>query len=279
MSAPMGVPKRGQIGVAATIAAAARLVLDRKGELFRVGLVLILGVFAIGIFIIRSLLPLLQTSVPQVGGPAAGQPMPDPRLLPGLLLILVAEFILIAVFAVGWHRLILLGAGASRGLGIALGRREIAYFGRMWLCFLGLLLSSVLFSYAEYALAGALHADPASFLAVAYVGYALAAAYVLGRIGPSFAALSVDESLGFVGAWAATRGEGLRILAVYALIGAGWFIFGFLVSVLAELLNLGRLAPYAMLFVNAVLSSAFMALLVTINSLLFRQLTGWRPRA
>src|SRR4029077_18052215 len=101
-------------------------------EIFRVGLVLILGIFAIGVFLLNYALPLLHVQVAQIGGPAAGEPMPDPRFLPAMLLVVVAEVVLVSVFAVGWHRLILLGPRAGAGLGISFGRREIAYLRRLW---------------------------------------------------------------------------------------------------------------------------------------------------
>jgi hypothetical protein len=268
-----------QTAIGETLFTACRLVLDRGGELFRVGLVLILGIFVIGIFALDYLLPLLRTPVPQVGGAAAGQPMPDPRFFPAVLLMLAAEFLFISVFAVGWHRLILLGPRAGGGLGIGFGRREIAYLGRLWLCFLGVLIFSVAFSVAEFLLAGILRANPQGFVVIAMVGYTLAAAYVIGRIGLSFAGLSVDRALSFAAAWQATRGEGFRILAVYLLAGIAWLVAGFVFSFLADLLGLGQAAPYALLFVNAVLSAGFMALLVTINAILYRRLSGWRPDA
>jgi hypothetical protein len=267
----------GRILIGETILTAARLVIDRSGELFRVGLVFILGIFAIGVFALNYVLPLLRTQVPQVGGAAAGQPMLDPRFFPAVLFMLVVEFLLIAVFAVGWHRLILLGPRAGGGLGIAFGRREIAYLGRLWLCFIGMVLLSVAFSVFEYLLAGMLGADPGGFMIIAMTGYSLIAIYVVGRIGPSFAALSVDQPLGLGAAWQVTRGEGARIFFTYLLVSVGWFAVAFLFSSLAQLLGLGEAAPYALLFINAVLSAGFLALLVTINSILFRQLSGWRP--
>jgi hypothetical protein len=266
----------GKIAVMAMIASACRLVFDHLGEMFRVGLVLILGIFAIGIFALHYILPLLSVTVPQTGGAAAGEPMPDPRIFPGMLLMLVVEFVFISVFAVGWHRLILLGPTSVRGLGVGIARRELAYFGRMWLCFLGVVVFTAVFSTAEYALAGLLHADPRSYLALASVGYGLVTIYALGRFGLSFAAVSIDRRLGFAGSWQMTRGEGLRILAIYVLVGLGWFVVTYAFSSLARLLGLGQAAPYSLLFINAVLSSGLIALVVTINALLLRQLTGWR---
>jgi hypothetical protein len=267
-----------RILIGETIVTAVRLVMDRSGELFRVGLVLILGFFVIGIFFWNYVVP-LWVAVPQTGGAAAGQPMLDPRLLPAMLLTLVVEFFLIAVFAVGWHRLILLGPRAGGGLGITLGRREIAYLGRMWLCFIATILFSMVFSFVEYQLAGMLGANPDSFVIIASAGYGLIVLYVIARISPGFAALAVDQRLGFGAAWQATRGEGFRIFVIYILVSLGWFVVTFLVGELLQLLGLGQAAPYAVLFISAVFSAAYMALLVTLNSILFRQLSGWRPLA
>lgn len=267
----------GKIAISETLSDACRMVLDRKSELFRVGLVLILGIFALGIFALDYLLPLMRTTVPQVGGPADGQPMADPRFLPALLLMVFAEFLLIAVFAVGWHRLILLGPGAGGGLGIGFGRRELAYLGRLWLCFLGVLLFSAAFSIVEIFLAGLLRANTPAFVIIAMLGFSLVATYVIGRVGLSFAGLSVDRPFSFAASWQATTGEGFRILAVYVLLAALWFLAGTLLGFLASVLGLGDAAPYAFMFVNAVVSSAFIALLVTVNAILFRRLSGWSP--
>ena len=266
-----------KIAIGETLATAARLVLDRSGELFRVGLVLILGFFAIGVFAFEYIFPLMRRTVPQVGGPAAGEQMPDPRFLPAMLLIVVVEFLIISIFAVGWHRLILLRAGTSGGLGIGFGRREIAFLGRVWACFLGVLMFSVAFSILEFLLAGLLRANPQGFVIVAMLGFTLVVAYVLGRIGLSFAGLSIDQPLTFAASWQATRGEGFRILATYLLVAIGWLVVGLLFSFLAGLLGLGYAAPYALMFINAILSAGFIALLVTINSILFRRLSGWQP--
>jgi hypothetical protein len=266
-----------KIAIGETLATAARLVLDRSGELFRVGLVLILGFFAIGVFAFEYIFPLMQRTVTQVGGAAAGQQMPDPRFLPAMLLVVVVEFLIISIFAVGWHRLILLRSGTSGGLGIGFGRREIAFLGWVWACFLGVLMFSVAFSILEFLLAGLLRANPQGFVIIAMLGFTLVVIYVLGRIGLSFAGLSIDQPLTFAASWQATRGEGFRILATYLLVAIGWLVVGLLFSFLAGLLGLGYAAPYALLFINAILSAAFIALLVTINSILFRRLSGWQP--
>ena len=64
-------------------------------------------------------------------GGAGGRAAQDPRLPAGMLLTLVIEFLIFAVFSVGWHRVILLGPGrAGPGLGVQLGKRELR--GQVW---------------------------------------------------------------------------------------------------------------------------------------------------
>jgi hypothetical protein len=265
-----------RIGIVETLITAVRLVGDRIGEIFRVGLILVLGLFGIGIFLLNYVLPLMHMPVAQAGGAAADQPMLDPRLLPALLLVLVVEFLFVSVFAVGWNRLILMGVRAGSGLGIAFGRREIAYLGRLWLCFVGAFAGALVCGIVETFLAGVLRANPVGFVPIGMAGFTLLAGYVLGRIGLSFAALSIDQPASFALSWEATRGQGAYILAIYGLVAIGWLILGFLLT-WAEILGLGAAAPYALLFIHAVLSAVFLALLVTINAVLYRRLSGWRP--
>jgi len=121
-----------KLPIVATLREAGQLVLQNRGDLLRVGIVFIVGFFAVGAIVWSYLLPLL------AGVDATGRMNIDPRLPAGLLLTGVIEFLLFAVFAVGWHRVILLGIHrAGRGLGVQLGARELRYFGRLWICFLG----------------------------------------------------------------------------------------------------------------------------------------------
>jgi hypothetical protein len=269
----------GRVVVGETLTVACRLVLERTSELFRVGLLPIIGIFIIGIATLDYLWPMAQTQVPQMGGAAAGQPMPDPRLLPVALLVLLGELLVIAVFAVGWHRLILLGPRAGGGLGIGIGRREMACFGRLWLCLLGMVAASFAVAMAEIMLASLLRANTLGFVLFALPGYYLVVGYVIGRIGLTFAGISVDQRFNFNASWEATRGQGLRILAIYLLIAVAWLVVNILFGFLAGLLGLGEAAPYAFMFIGAVLSIGFMAVLVTVNAILFRRLSGWSPNS
>ena len=160
-----------------------------------------------------------------------------------------------------------------------LGLRELRYFGRLWLCFLGSFAIATVFTVAEQFIGGALAANPQAFVAVAEVSYLLASAYVFGRIGLAFAALSVDQPMSFVQSWQATRGNGFRLLLIYLLAAAGWLAVSLFFGLIAATLGLSGAAPYTLLLINAVAFAGMFALLVTINAIVFRRLTGWKTPA
>jgi len=103
--------------------------------------------------------------------------------------------------------------------------------------------------------------------------------YVFGRLGPSFAALSVDSSLSFLGSWAATKGNGIRILLLLVLTAAGGLLVNIALGVLLGLLGLGESAPYTVLLLSTFIFCVLIALTVSINAVVFRRLTGWKAQA
>lgn len=261
----------GKLAVLATIEAAARLVLANRNELLRVGFVFILGFFATGVVIYDFLLPMMIESKVDSGG----QMIVDSRLPAAMLLTLVIEFVLFAVFGVGWHRVILLGTGgAGRGLGVQLGRRELRYFARLWLCFIASFIIAVVFTVVEQLIGGRIAGNPSNFVLAGEAGYLVVAGYVLGRLGPSFAALSIDRKFGFAQSWKATEGIGLRLLGIYTLVAASWLAVNALFGAIADAIGLGRAAPYTLLLVCVIAFCAVFALLVTINALVFRRISG-----
>jgi hypothetical protein len=262
-----------KLPIIGTLGEAGGLVVDNRGDLLRVGIVFIIGFFAVGAIVWSYLLPLMSTA----NVDSAGQMIVDPRLPAGLLLTVVIEFLLFAVFAVGWHRIILLGIKrAGGGLGVQLGGRELRYFGRLWLCFLGSFIIATLFTVIEQFIGGALAANPQAFVVVAEGCYLIASAYVLGRIGLSFAALSVDQPMSFRQSWQATQGNALRLLATYLLAAIGWLAVSLFFGLIAGTIGLSDAAPYTLLLINAVAFAGMFALLVTINAIAFRRLSGWK---
>jgi hypothetical protein len=265
-----------KLPIMATLQEAAGLVVQDRRELLRVGLVFIVGFFGTGVIVWNFLLPLMAGA----SADAAGHVNMDPRLPAGLLLTAVIEFLLFAVFAVGWHRVILLGRQrAGGGLGVELGFRELRYFGRLWICVLGSFAIATVFTFVEQIIGTAVALSPEAFMAAAEVSYILASAYVFCRIGPAFAALSVDHPLNFVQSWQATRGNGLRLMAIYLLAAAGWLLVSLCFGLVAGALGLSEAAPYTLILVNAVAFAGMFALLVTINAIVFRRLTGWKGPA
>lgn len=262
------------IPILATIAEACRLVLERRNDLLRVGLVFLLGSFALDILFFTYLLPMMSLAAPD----QSGQMTFDPRLLPGLLLVLATNFLLVSIFGVGWHRLILLGPErAGGGLGVQLGLRELRFFFRMWLCFIAAFTVGMFLSTIEVAIAMRIGVDPMATLPIAYLGFIPVVTYAIGRLGPSFAAIAIDLPSEMKRSWQATMGNGGRLLALYLLAGFGWFAVPALLGAVAGLLGLGEVAPYALLFVSAFVSTALLAVLITINALVFRRLVGGPP--
>ena len=265
-----------KLPILGTLQEAMRLVIVNRGDLLRVGIVFIAGFFAVGAIVWSYLLPLMAGA----SADSTGQLNLDPRLPGGFLLTAIIELLLFAVFAVGWHRVILLGIKrAGGGLGVQLGGRELRYFGRLWLCLLGSFVVATVFTVVEQMIGNAVAASPQSFLAAAEVSYLLASAYVFGRIGPSFAGLSVDLPYGFSQSWQATRGNGFRLLAIYLLAAAGWLAASLLFGLIAAKLGLSKMAPYTLVLINAVAFAGMFALLVTINAIVFRRLSGWKGPA
>ena len=260
----------------ATLQEAGQLVLRNRGDLLRVGLVFIIGFFIIGAIVINSLLPLFSPLM-MSETPGANETPMDPRLPAGMLLTLVIEFLLFAVFSVGWHRVILLGPGsAGHGLGVQLGKRELRYFGRLWLCFAASFAIAFAVAFMEQFIGLATGADSQALMWGAEISYVLASAYVFARLGPSFAALSIDVSLNLRQSWAATKGNGLRILAVYLLVAAGWVALNLMLGRLANLLSLGENAPYTLLLVGALVLCALLALMVSVNAIVYRHFAASR---
>ena len=94
------------IPVLATIAEACRLVLQRRNDLLRVGLLFLLGTFALDVLVWNYVLPMLAAATTD----ATGQLIIDNRFWGSVLLILITNFLLVSIFGVGWHRLVLLGS-------------------------------------------------------------------------------------------------------------------------------------------------------------------------
>ncbi len=263
-----------KLPIIGTLQEALRMVAVHRRDLLRVGAVFIIGFFALGIVFLRYLLPMF----PEIGdGGMSAQPAVDPRLPSAVLIMFVIEILLLTVFAVGWHRAVLIGP--ERGQGAQLGGRELRYFGRFWLCIAISIATMFVLAFVEEFAGAALRANPQSMMIGAELSYLLVIGYVFARLGPSFAALSVDGAMTFRDSWNATKGNGLRILATHALAAAGGLILNIAIGVVLNLLGLSEIAPYTVMLVGALTFCALIAVIVSINAIVFRRLTGWRAPA
>jgi len=262
-----------KIPVLSTLQEALQMVAAHRWDLLRVGAVFIIGFFALGIVFISYLLPMF----PEVmtGETGAGSPPPvDPRLPLAVLIMFVIEILLLTVFAVGWHRAVLIGP--ERGQGAQLGGRELRYFLRFWFCIAISIASMFVLAFVETFIGTAMRANPQSMTLGAELSYLLLIGYVFARLGPSFAALSVDRAMTFRESLNITRGNGFRILLIHALAAAGGLILNIAIGVILNLLGLSEIAPYTVMLFGALTFCALIAVIVSINAIVFRRLTGWQ---
>ncbi len=265
-----------KLPVFATLREALQMVAAHWRDLLRVGTVFIIGFFALGIVFISYLLPMFPQMMAGDTG-AGSQPPVDPRLPLAVLIMFVIEILLLTVFAVGWHRAVLIGP--ERGQGAQLGWRELRYFGRFWFCIAISIASMFVLAFAETFLGAAMHADPQSMTIGAELSYLVVIGYVFARLGPSFAALSVDRTITFRESLTVTKGNGLRILLIHALAAGGGLILNIAIGVILNLLGLSEIAPYTVMLVGALTFCALIAVIVSINAIVFRRLTDWQMPA
>lgn len=234
---------------------------------------------------------------------------PDSGAEPGLpfghFLIAVAGVVPYVIFAVAWHRLILLGPERGRPsllpswgsrhwmfllYGIALGIVVMAVV--LILAFGGILLGSVFFGSGGEADVGE---DTQGFAVLLAVFAMLSVGLLMARLSFVLPARSVDERYGLGDAWRQSRGQGFRILLIFALVQIvialpSLLVFGLLgiggsfvgtINEMAEanlieatILFAGVLPLLLLGFLASYLSTA---LGVTTLSIAFKTCSGWRP--
>jgi hypothetical protein len=246
-------------------------------------------------------------ATPGPGEPGLGG-LPEPSF--GRVLISLAGVVPYVVFAVAWHRLILLGPAAGqpswlpswrgrhwRFLGYMLAIGVIVFGAAMVLALGGSLLGGLLFG----ALSGgeAAAPGPGTRLAVLLVSlvFMVAIGWLLARLSFVLPARAVDERYGLRDSWNQTRGQGLRLLATFLLVqllvaipsllvvgllGTGGGVVGAINQMPsahfleAAVLFVGVLPLLLFGFLASYLSTA---LGVTVLSIAFRTCSGWTAGA
>lgn len=230
----------------------------------------------------------------------AGAPPPTPSPLD--LLLSFAGLVPYVIFAVAWHRLVLLGPARGRpDLQPSWRRRHLHFLGYLLLLglmaglalvILGIAASLLLPDPAPGAEPGG--ARPLLALAVTLLLLLLVGWFTL-RLCFVLPARALDERYGLSDSWRQTRGQGLRILAVLVLVQVAIAIPSLIVVTLigagsgvvslvnemggghvleAGILLLGVLPVLVLGFLASYLATA---LGVTVLSQAFKTCSGWQP--
>jgi len=191
---------------------------------------------------------------------------------------LIASFVNmapLALFAVSWHRLVLLGPRAiAPGLALVWSARETRFFVRALLFTVGL---SLVAAAPAFLFARMMQGSPSGALLL--VAVALGLLLVAMRVGLAFPATALDRAYGFAQSWRDTAGCGLPLLGIVVLTGLPFALGVLLFHLLATSIGLARAAPYAMLFVEQAAGYLATAAMATAVSLAYRRLAGGPPAA
>ena len=199
---------------------------------------------------------------------------------PELLLANLISFVPYVLFAVAWHRFLLLGEKPSSALApLFPSLRHVRFY-------LYILLLLLVVGMAA-ALVGSVGALVAALLSGAAGANALQAPlflllfmltlYVAARLQFTFPALAVDEHYGFGDSWRNTRGQGWRFLLALSCCFVPPLFFSLIMSLI-----LGGATGFSILFfVNAFILAAIglltTAIVISAISAAFRICTGWIP--
>ena len=195
------------------------------------------------------------------------------RLSPGLIVLLLAlaTMLPLTLFAVNWHRLVLLGpAQAAAGLGVRWERRETRFLYRTLLLALGVAVVMVV---PTLLAMGLLQRSPLGYPimgAIAFVGLLLSLRFSL-----VYPATAVDERYGFAQSWSDTSGCGFQLLAGVVLASVPIWLAFYALRLIAMGTGLAAAAPLSLLLLDHAGDYVAAAAYLTVLSLVFRRQTGW----
>lgn len=229
---------------------------------------------------------------------------PGPNAEPGAPYMLLSALISLlgmapyVIFAVAWHRLVLLGPQVAAPTAMPSWQRRhwafLAYSLLVSILFFGLLMIAGLIGGGFMApMDGGLPAEPAGggnlIRAMAAFALVLVSIMVLMRLSFVFPAIAVDERYGLGDAWRHTQGQGLRLLAAVTLASLPFVILLMLLSGLV----VGALPDpnggpadeptgsgpgfLLLLVISVVVGYVWTAIGVSLLSIAFRTCSGWIP--
>lgn len=192
---------------------------------------------------------------------------------PLTLVVLLLDLVPLSLFAVNWHRIILLGPHAVDGLGLRWTERHTRFLGRGLLLGAGVGLAMVIPTLIASAF---LQRSPFGFVLLGLV--MLAGMFLFLRFALVFPAIAVDEPYDFARSWRDTAGGGMQLLTAVLMVTLPISIGLYLLSLLAASTELSRAAPLTLLFLNSAGSYVVAAGWLTVLPITFRRLTGWPNR-
>lgn len=239
-------------------------------------------------FILSLLIGALSTSA--TGGVIEkGWSAATPGEIVFLILLFAATVVPYAIFAVAWHRLILLGPAEAPRVVPSWTQRHWRFFGYSLLVTVLIMVLMLAFAGVPALILEAIDASRLLTILIASVGM-LAGAVVGLRLCAVFPAIAVETAHGLGDAMKLTAGQGLRIFAGVVLIFIPFVVIEAILQFLlpdpssipsnSETGAVLALAPTMVRFgINTVMNYVSAAVLISFLSIAFQHLSGWRPSA
>lgn len=199
---------------------------------------------------------------------------------PELLLANLVSFVPYVLFAVAWHRFLLLGEKPASALSVLWpAARHLRFYLYTLLLVLVIGVAAALVGTVGALIAALLSgaAGANALQAPLFLLLFMVTLYVTARLQFTFPALAVDEHYGFGDSWRNTRGQGWRFLLALSCCFLPPLFFSLFMTLI-----LGGVADLSILFfVNSFILAAVglltTAIVISAISAAFRTCTGWIP--
>jgi hypothetical protein len=173
----------------------------------------------------------------------------------------------LSLLAVNWLRFLLLGPNAAEGLGLALRRAHLVFFGgAIGLGFCASLALSLISIPIAILLGSA--AQFGVWAAVLVIGM-VAVRLVLVLVG-----VAIGQPIGPRRAWEASQGQGWALLFACLVVEAPFVLIMLVLGLIAGVTGLSAAAPYAMLFIGCVAQIAATLAQCGVLAAAYRRLIG-----
>ena len=199
---------------------------------------------------------------------------------PQLILANLVSFVPYVLFAVAWHRFLLLGEKPRSPLSVLWpAPRHLRFYLYILLLVLVIGVAAALVGIVGALIAALLSgaAGANALQAPLFLLLFMVTLYVMARLQFTFPALAVDEHYGFGDSWRNTRGQGWRFLLVLSCCFLPPLFFNLFVALI-----FGGATGFSILFfVNSFIIAAVglltTAIVISAISAAFRTCTGWIP--